>query len=87
MTNLSMMTVEKAKEGERAINQAEEQMQLIVDSVNKSDKQIDDLNKRSKEVESIIQLISSIANQTNLLALNAAIEAARAGESGKGFRW
>lgn len=85
MTNLSMMTVEKAKEGERAINQAEEQMQLIVDSVNKSDKQIDDLNKRSKEVESIIQLISSIANQTNLLALNAAIEAARAGESGKGF--
>ncbi|AYV70661.1 methyl-accepting chemotaxis protein [Bacillus sp. PK3-056] len=85
MSNLSTMTVEKAKEGERAIYQAEEQMQLIVESVNKSDKQIDDLNKRSKEVESIIQLISSIANQTNLLALNAAIEAARAGESGKGF--
>lgn len=85
LSKLGSMTVEKAKEGELAINQAEEQMQLIVDSVVKSDKQIDELNKRSKEVEAIIQLISSIANQTNLLALNAAIEAARAGESGKGF--
>lgn len=85
MSKLGSMTMEKAKEGELALNQAELQMQLIVDSVVKSDKQIDALNKRSKEVEAITQLISTIANQTNLLALNAAIEAARAGESGKGF--
>ncbi|WP_312092062.1 methyl-accepting chemotaxis protein [Niallia sp.] len=85
LSKLGSTTVEKAKEGEFAINQAESQMQLIVDSVIKSDKQIEALSKRSKEVESIIQLISSIANQTNLLALNAAIEAARAGENGKGF--
>ncbi|MCM3362208.1 methyl-accepting chemotaxis protein [Niallia sp. HCP3S3_B10] len=85
MSKLGNSTLEKAKEGEVAINQAESQMQLIVDSVIKSDKQIETLHKRSKEVESIIQLISTIANQTNLLALNAAIEAARAGENGKGF--
>lgn len=37
------------------------------------------------EIQSVVALITQIAQQTNLLALNATIEAARAGESGKGF--
>jgi methyl-accepting chemotaxis protein len=43
------------------------------------------LGTSSDEIQSIVKLITGIAQQTNLLALNATIEAARAGESGKGF--
>ncbi|QGG96784.1 methyl-accepting chemotaxis protein [Actinomarinicola tropica] len=44
-----------------------------------------DLEQRSGEVESLIVLISEIAERTKLLALNATIEASRAGEAGRGF--
>jgi len=43
------------------------------------------LGVASAEIQSVVDLITAIAQQTNLLALNATIEAARAGESGKGF--
>ncbi|WP_127508075.1 methyl-accepting chemotaxis protein [Actinoplanes solisilvae] len=43
------------------------------------------LGVASAEIQSVVDLITAIAQQTNLLALNATIEAARAGETGKGF--
>jgi methyl-accepting chemotaxis protein len=43
------------------------------------------LAETSAEVESVVSLITAIADQTNMLALNATIEAARAGDAGKGF--
>ncbi|WP_250008858.1 methyl-accepting chemotaxis protein [Actinoplanes sp. M2I2] len=46
---------------------------------------IAELGTSSAEIQSVVELITAIAQQTNLLALNATIEAARAGESGKGF--
>lgn len=46
---------------------------------------VEEVDKSTKNAESIIKLITEIAQQTNLLALNASIEAARAGDAGKGF--
>lgn len=43
------------------------------------------LEEYMKNMQSIIELITGVADQTGLLALNASIEAARAGEAGKGF--
>ncbi|MGI9518738.1 MAG: methyl-accepting chemotaxis protein, partial [Pirellulaceae bacterium] len=64
-------TVQIAKDGRHAVNEAINAIQLI--------------EKSSEQIDEIIQVISEIASQTNLLALNAAIEAARAGEHGLGF--
>ena len=43
------------------------------------------LKENADKMQTIMGLISNVADQTGLLALNASIEAARAGEAGKGF--
>ncbi len=43
------------------------------------------LADHAQSINTVMGVISDIADQTNLLALNAAIEAARAGEAGRGF--
>ena len=43
------------------------------------------LGESSAEIQTVIKMITSIAQQTNLLAVNATTEAARADEAGKGF--
>lgn len=74
-----------ASEGEESVRRTVAQMNQIQAHVQASDEMIQSLSGRSAEINTIVDVISSIANQTNLLALNAAIEAARAGEHGKGF--
>ena len=60
-------------------------METLTRSVADVSDQIEDLHSESARIESIIRVISDIADQTTLLAFNATIEAARAGEFGAGF--
>lgn len=78
-------STEVAYEGEKAINEAIEHLQVVTNTVSETTASIQKLGQLSENIGSIIHVITDISNQTNLLALNAAIEAARAGEHGKGF--
>jgi methyl-accepting chemotaxis protein len=81
----STETAQIAMQGNVAVNEACNQMQIINNSVSKSAQVIQELGTSSRRIGEIVHVISNIAGQTNLLALNAAIEAARAGEHGRGF--
>lgn len=75
----------QAGDGDRAIVNVVEQMNLLRTNTQKMSTDVAKLGTLSDEIGSIVDTISAIADQTNLLALNAAIEAARAGEHGRGF--
>ena len=72
-------------QGASAMREASDQMNQIVEAVDRSSELVQTLGAHSEHISRIVSVIRDIAEQTNLLALNAAIEAARAGEQGRGF--
>lgn len=60
------------------ISLCNQQMEKLMDAINK-------IQTASDEIGKILKTIEDIAFQTNILALNASVEAARAGSAGKGF--
>jgi len=74
-----------AKEGEAVVERTTASIAQLTDKMGGVVTTINDLVAYSNNIESILTVITDIADQTNLLALNAAIEAARAGEQGRGF--
>jgi methyl-accepting chemotaxis protein len=74
-TNLAMQTVSGTVSG----------MNEIRDAIQETGKRIKRLGERSQEINSIVEIISAIAERTHVLALNASMQAAAAGEAGRGF--
>jgi methyl-accepting chemotaxis protein len=85
VSSTALHVLEKAAQGEEAIQTTVKQMTAINQTVSGLARVVTGLGDHSKEISQIIEVITGISAQTNLLALNAAIEAARAGEHGKGF--
>lgn len=56
-----------------------------VKQINLTHSEVNKLLEESEKIESIVAIISDIAERTKLLSFNASIEAARAGTAGKGF--
>jgi heme-based aerotactic transducer len=74
-----------SEDGKEKLEQQQEQMALIQQSMNRIASEMGTLEEISQKIRGIVDVVTAIAEQTNLLALNAAIEAARAGEQGRGF--
>ncbi|TSI04487.1 chemotaxis protein [Lysinibacillus sp. BW-2-10] len=82
---LSISAEEKAKVGKIKIVNQHQNMLSIRNTIDDISSNISDLLRVTNDMETIIGIVTGIADQTNLLSLNASIEAARAGEYGKGF--
>lgn len=74
-----------AQEIRELANSAEAQTLDTTQAMARMSESMANIKRSNTQIETVINVITSIAEQTNLLALNAAIEAARAGEAGRGF--
>ncbi len=85
ISNKADIVSEKVSDGWDRMQQINNQINIISDSITTANTTVFELQSSMETVNNLLEGISHIAEQTNLLALNAAIESARAGEHGKGF--
>lgn len=81
----SQQSVTVSQDGQQAILDTINGMNLIQERVDTIAETILVLSERTQQIGEIIETVNGLADQSKLLALNASIEAARAGEEGKGF--
>ncbi len=75
----------RADNGSKIVEQVVESIASVDQQASQLKEDMQQLGEHADSINTIMNVISDIADQTNLLALNAAIEAARAGEAGRGF--
>lgn len=73
------------KEISRNLQDVTNEIESSVEQINYTNSEVKKLLEESEKIESIVAIISDIAERTKLLSFNASIEAARAGNAGKGF--
>lgn len=78
-------TVNVASQGRVDMEGVGVTMSDIVSSMRDLQNIVTQVSESTEQINSMVTLISDIADQTSLLSLNASIEAARAGSAGKGF--
>ncbi len=81
----AQMSDDKTQAGKKLVVNTRNTIHNLAKEVERTAQVVDKLKEDGEKINSIMNVISGIADQTNLLALNAAIEAARAGEQGRGF--
>ncbi len=78
-------TKKQATEGAQITQKCKKAIDTVRDESLSLRENMGALAENAQSINTVMGVISDIADQTNLLALNAAIEAARAGEAGRGF--
>ncbi|MEE4246768.1 MAG: methyl-accepting chemotaxis protein [Kangiellaceae bacterium] len=78
-------TNQEAQSSQNTVSENRNNMDQLIQHMTALSDVIEKLSEQHMAIESVVTVITGIADQTNLLALNAAIEAARAGEQGRGF--
>jgi methyl-accepting chemotaxis protein len=81
----SRSTAALGDDGREAASDAVSELRDIEAETERTAAAVRELESRMDEIESVVDVITGIAEQTHILALNASIEAARAGEAGDGF--
>ncbi|MEW8033315.1 MAG: HAMP domain-containing methyl-accepting chemotaxis protein, partial [Candidatus Thiodiazotropha endolucinida] len=76
---------QEASAGSAEVKKSIKGIQELANQIEDVATTIKELEQQSGNIDTVLSVITGIAEQTNLLALNAAIEAARAGEQGRGF--
>lgn len=85
MKNIALDTNLVSINGKKTLNNYNDSIELISQSVEDTAEFISKLRTNAKEIEDVVEFIVELSEQLKMLSLNASIEANRAGESGRGF--
>jgi twitching motility protein PilJ len=83
--SIAIRAAESTGEALKYVNNTEQGMSGIRETISETEKRIKRLAERSQEITGIVEIINNISERTHVLALNASMQAAAAGDAGRGF--